>query len=133
MKQAFVLIYCCLLALTACEKADSTGKNYPENLIGKWNYSQSFYSIGGPLIYTNTERLHQWIEFKADGSFSSNMPAFQDVAGYEVLDSVKVKFIRPASASSERFFVHFEPATKTLTVSSADHICIEGCGSKFKR
>ena len=132
MKYALLLI-AFFLTLTACEKSTVPTKTLPENLTGKWNYTQSFYSPGGPLVYVSTDDLYQWINFKADGGFSSNMPRFQDVASYEVLDSVTIKLFRPASQSSERFFAQIDPASKKLTLSSADFICIEGCGSKFKR
>lgn len=124
-----------VLGLTACDKSETgwEGKSFPEKLTGKWNYSQRYYSPGGGMIYESTEHLHQWIDFKPDGSFSSNMPGFQDVASYEILDSVKVRLNRPGPQSSERFFVRIEDHAQTLTLSSADHICIEGCGSKFKR
>lgn len=127
-----LLLIAFFLALTACEKSTVSTKTLPENLTGKWNYTQSFYSPGGPLVYISTDDLHQWIDFKADGSFSSNMPRFQDVTSYEVLDSVKIKLLRPASQSSERFFAQIDPASKKLTLT-ADFICIEGCGSRFKR
>ena len=133
MKKVFLLIALFFLALAACDKPNVQNKSYPEKLVGKWYYSQQFYSIGGPLIYTSTENLHQWINFKSDGGFSSNLPQFKNVVSYEVLDSVKIRFNSPATSSSERFFVQIDTQTQTLALSSADNICIEGCGMKFKR
>ena len=132
MKLAYCLTILFLFSLGACNKA-LNNKTFPKELTGKWTYSQSFYSIGGPPIYTSTENLHQWINFKDDGSFTSNFPAFQQVTNYEVLDSVKVRLISPSPQSSSRYFYGFDANARTLTLSSADNICIEGCGWKFKR
>lgn len=121
-----------LFSLGACSKHQSE-KKFPKELTGKWKYSQYFYSPGGGLIFTPTENLHQWIDFKADGSFSSNLPEFQQATSYEVLDSVKVRLINPSAQTSPRYFYRFDSNAQTLTMSSADYICIEGCGWKFRR
>ena len=131
MKQAFYLTIL-LLSLGACNKA-LNNKTFSKELTGKWDYNQSFYSIGGPLIYTSTENLHQWINFKADGTFASSFPAFQQITNYEVLDSIKVKLINLSTQSASRYFYSFDANRQILTMSPADNICIEGCGWKFKR
>ena len=131
-RRVCLLITISLLALTACEKSMVAGKGLSAGLAGRWNYSQSYYSIGGPLMYVSTENLHQWIDFGTGGNFTTNIPQFQGFTSYEVLDSAKIKLIRRA-LSSERFFVHIDAPIRTLTISSADNICIEGCGNKFKR
>lgn len=133
IRRLYMLITFSLLASTGCEKSPVTAKSSSTDLSGRWNYSQSYYSIGGPLIYVSTGNLHQWIEFHTGGGFITNMPQFQAFTSYEVLDSSKIKLIRPSPQPSERFFVRIDSAARTLDISSADNICIEGCGNKFKR
>lgn len=103
-------------------------------LIGKWNYSQSFYSTGGPLIYESTKKLKQWLSFESNGTFSSNMPDFKNAISYEKVDSIKVKFNFSSQQSGSRlFFFMIDTSANTLSLSPAYYICIEGCGFKFEK
>lgn len=133
MKRFFTLLIVCLPALVACDKQVTEEKSFSEQITGKWKFSQSFYSIGGPLIYVSTENLNQWIDFKADGGFSSNMPDFKNITNYELLDSSKVRFISSPSQAGVRYFIFLDSVHSSLTLSPADLRCIEGCGNKFKR
>ena len=108
--------------------------NVSKDLSGKWKYSQSFYSIGGPLIYEPTDDLNQWIIFNTNGSFKSNMSQFEKVIRYEIVDSAHIKFITSVQTPGPHLYYYFIDTTEnTLTLSPADIICIEGCGSKFRR
>jgi hypothetical protein len=107
---------------------------FSEKITGKWRYTESYYSIGGPLIYVSTESAGQWIIFNADGSFKSNIPHFINISSYKILDSSRVKFIAPTQQPGYRlFYLSLDPVDNSLTLSPADFVCKEGCGDKFKR
>lgn len=138
MKLMLILISVASLTLLSCSKPSqsrSLSKNsITEKIPGKWRYTQSYYSIGGPLIYVSTESLGQWIVFNDDGGFASNMPNFESVTTYEIVDSLRVKFITPGVQSGFRlFYLSLDAADNSLSLSPADPVCIEGCGDKFKR
>lgn len=123
-----------LITFISCKKQPENTKKEPETLSGKWNYSQRFYSIGGPLIYESTKKLKQWILFATTGgSFSSNMPEFKNVTNYEIIEPGKVKFNLPSQQpDSHLFFYKIDTSTNVLSLSSADFVCIEGCGYTFE-
>lgn len=113
---------------TLLETPDGSSKN----ITGKWKYSQTFYSDGGPLIYKPTAYLNQWVNFNSNSSFLSNMPAFKDFNNYEIEDSVKLKFT--SALQPERlYFYHIDSLQNSLSLSPADFICIEGCGDIFQK
>ena len=128
-----LIAFALLLTFISCKKQSENTKKEPETLSGKWNYSQRFYSIGGPLIYESTRNLKQWILFAtSDGYFSSNMPDFKNVTTYEIVDSGKVRFNLPSQQPRSRlFFYKIDASTSALSLSPADFICIEGCGYTF--
>ena len=112
----------------------SCNKQIPSGLTGKWRYTQSYYSIGGPLIYVSTESAGQWIIFNTDGSFKSNVPRYINISEYKILDSSRVKFTTPFQQPRfHLFYYSIDVALQSLSLSPADFICIEGCGDKFKR
>lgn len=135
MRHLLILIIIWSVAFVSCKKSPiQTDESFSKNLIGKWKYTQNFYSIGGPLIYRSTDNLKQWIVFNDDGSFNSNMPQFKSFANYEIQDSIKVKFITPLQPSGFRLYFYFLDSVKhSLSLSPANFICIEGCGDIFKR
>lgn len=131
----FVLIFILLgsLNFVGCKKpAIENTKTFSKNIIGKWKYSQRFYSTGGPLIFKSTASLNQWILFRADSSFSSNLPGFENVNSFRIEDSIKLKFIS-GNQQERLYFYHIDTLQNSLTLSSADFICIEGCGDIFKK
>ena len=138
MKFLLILMSVWSLTLFSCSKpsqSTSLSKNsFSEKLTGKWQHTQSYYSIGGPLIYVSTESLGQWIVFKDNGGFASNMPGFKNVTKYEIVDSLKVKFITPGTQQGFRLlYFTLDAADNSLSLGPADIICIEGCGDKFKK
>jgi hypothetical protein len=137
MKLLLVLMSVCTFTFLSCSKPSQSTleKNaLSEKIVGKWKHTQSYYSIGGPLIYVSTENLGEWIEFKNNGRFASNMAAFKNVTKYEVVDSLKVKFITPGVQQGFRlFYFTLGASDNSLSLSPADFICIEGCGDKFKK
>ena len=133
MKNAFLIIV--ILALfTGCKKSSlPVNPNAPVSLIGRWKYSQSFYSIGGPLIYKSTENLNQWVQFNSDGTFSSNTSAFAQFTSFHIEDSIRMKFIAPVASNTRLYFFSLDSIDRKLSLSPADFICIEGCGDIFKK
>ncbi|MDQ6902368.1 MAG: hypothetical protein M3139_05070 [Bacteroidota bacterium] len=128
-----LILFICLLNLIACKKSSPVVVNHYSNSIsGKWNYFQSYYSSGGPITYTSTAYLNQWIKFEPDSSFSSNVDGFEKFNTWSLEDSFKLKFT--SSLSPERhYFFKIGSLHGTLSLSSADYICIEGCGDIFKK
>jgi hypothetical protein len=133
MKHLFGAAIAMSIIFLSCTKSPLI-KNASKELAGKWRYTQTFYSIGGPLIYEPTDNLNQWIVFETNGSFTSNMPQFKEVVKYEIIDSVHVKFITVVQQPGPQlYFYSVDSIENSLTLSPADIICIEGCGSKFRR
>lgn len=135
MKFLLVVISLWSCTLFSCNKSSlpTPGKSVPEELTGKWHYAQSFYSIGGPLIYVSTENLKQWIEFKDNGTFLTNMPDFKNITKYSIVDSTKVKFTPANQQGISLFYFRLDATDNSLSLSPASPACIEGCGNKFKK
>ena len=132
MKYLLLFTTLCLV-LFACKKNDLQKQSGgPYSRTGRWNYSQRYYSIGGPAIFESTASLHQWIEFSDDGKFKTNMPELSSWMGFEKIDSIRFRFTS-TSQPPERYFSRFDSVKHTLTLSSIDHFCYEGCGFQFKR
>lgn len=129
-----LLVIVVLGLFISCKKSNlPVNPGAPVSLIGQWKYSQSFYSIGGPLIYTSTENLHQWVQFNSNGTFSSNTSTFKQFASFHVEDSIRVKFIVPASNNTRLYFFSVDTINRKLSLSPADNICTEGCGDIFTK
>ena len=127
-----IIILGALLAVSCKKSTVENPATFSKNITGKWKYTQAFYSEGGPLIYTSTAYLNQWVVFNTDSSFSSNLPAFKDFTNYTISDSVTIKFT--AISQPERlYFYHIDSLKNSLSLSPRDFICIEGCGDIFKR
>jgi len=129
---SLVLIFFCI----SCKKqTENYSRKEPVTLSGKWNYTKSFYSIGGPFIFISTKNLNQWILFGTTGkSFSSNVPEFKNATSYEIVDSTKVKLSLPSQQpDSSMFFYRLDASANELILSPADIICIDGCGYIFER
>ncbi|MEO8860141.1 MAG: hypothetical protein ABI358_01860 [Ginsengibacter sp.] len=128
-----LIIFICILNLLACKKSPPIiVDTYSNTVGGKWNYFQTYFSSGGPITYTSTAYLNQWINFEPDSSFSSNIDGFKKFNSYSVEDFFKVKFT--SSQSPERHYsFKIDSLHGTLLLSPADYLCIEGCGDIFKR
>ena len=135
MKYILMSLILIFIGISCKKQTENYSRKEPKTLSGKWNYSKSFYSIGGPLIYVSTKNLKQWILFGPAGqSISSNVPEFKNATGYEIVDSTKVKFRLPSQQpDSLLFFYRLDASTSELILSPADFICIEGCGYIFER
>lgn len=133
MKRLLIIMFFGFVIPVACKKSlAETPNSVAKDITGKWEYSKTFYSEGGPLIYKFTAYLNQWVIFNSNNSFLSNMPAFKYFNKYEILDSVKVKFT--SMLQPERsFFYRIDSLQNSLSLSPADFICIEGCGDIFQK
>jgi len=129
-----LLITLIFSVLAACSKSDSgdRGKIIPNTLKGKWTYHEYYMSAGGLPDYYPANPPGQWVDFKSDGSVSSNMDIFKTINRYEILDSVKVRFFSPPNGT-ELFGYHIDTVARTVGLYSLDHICIEGCGIVLKK
>lgn len=93
----------------------SSGKNkiINNNLIGKWKAVESYYSIGGPLIYKQISD-NVVLQLNDDGAVSGNFfnPACepnqncisQEVYKFSIIDSIRVKFYDRKNPSWEGVF-----------------------------
>jgi len=129
---AAMLVFACMFSCT--KSGIETGGKIPATLTGKWNYSAYFYSIGSPGSWHPANEQNKWIEFKEDGSFSSNLSPFNTAVGYHVTDSAHVQFITAVSSDSSLYYsFNIDTVQRSVSLSSARQICIEGCAQKFTR
>ncbi len=103
-------------------------------MVGKWEYTEHYFSIGGPGMWQTVEPAGQIVEFKTDGAFSSVASFYSSFLNYEVIDSTTVKFT-PASSSSGYVLMRYEINVEEgiLVLYPIEPMCIEGCSYKFKR
>jgi len=66
VKKIQILLLPLLLFAIACKKSVEPIEN---SLIGKWTYTEYYYSIGGPGEWHLVTPPKQAIEFKSDGTF----------------------------------------------------------------
>ncbi len=133
MNKFFLSILTGMLVLVSCEKSKvKIPETYSRDIEGKWNYTQKFYSDGSQTHYESTSDLNQWVIFNADSSFSSNMPVFETFAKYSILDSFRLK-LTSGPQQQALYLFHIDSLQHSLSLSSLDFICIEGCGDIFKK
>lgn len=133
MKKTFLILVALALFISCKKSSLPLSPDAPASLIGRWKYSQSFYSIGGPLIYKSTDNLNQWVQFNSDGTCASNTSTFKQFTSFDIEDSIRIKFVAPASNNTRLYFFSLDSINKKLSLSPADFICIEGCGDIFKK
>ena len=135
MKSLLNLVIISIVLSGACRKTDpEIGGKSAQSLIGKWTYTDYFYSIGGPGEWHPVEPANQTIEFKADGSFVPAESFLKGVTRYEVLDSIRIKFHPTSTASGFTLMGYsIEKAGKELKMYPIDPLCIEGCNNRFRR
>jgi len=136
-KMKYCLIGALLLSacLYSCKKTGKeTGGPIPATLTGKWNYAAYYFSIGGPGGWHPANEQDKWIQFKEDGSFSSNLSPFNTAIRYHLTDSVHVQFITAVSTDSSLFYsFSIDTVQGFVSLSPARPMCIEGCAQKFTR
>ena len=104
------------------------------NLIGRWVYVESYYSVGGPGKWHPVLPSNQKIEFKPNGQFIPPQSFLRTMNWYVPIDSVTIKF-QPSLGSSENVLMGYKVDTlnNELFLYPVNPICIEGCNNKFKR
>lgn len=120
-----------LIAITGCNKPEEKSK-VSKGIAGDWEYTEYYYSIGGPGLWRPVTPAGQIVAFNTDGSFHSVASFSETFRNYQVIDSATVKFT-PASTSSGYVLMHFkiDSTEGTLILNPIEPMCIEGCGYKF--
>ena len=128
----FMLII--LLASIACKKPyDSTLNPIDDDLNAKWNFTAYYIGFGGPVVNPPPAPPGQWIRFKNNGIFETHMPEITG-ARFALIDSLRLRIWTSLLPNSARtFYYKISPDKRQLELSSADVICIEGCGYIFTR
>ena len=124
-----------LLVIASCSRPVEKGKVFSTgSLVGKWEYTEHYFSIGGPGKWQPVQPAGQIVEFKTDGTFSSAASFSETFENYEFIDSTTVKFT-PASTTSGYVLMRYEinEAEGILLLHPIEPMCIEGCSYKFKR
>jgi len=121
-----------LILLSGCKK--SSLEPIENTLIGKWTYTEYFYSIGGPAEWRTVTPANQTIEFQPDGSLISSVSFLKTATKFEKIDSVTIKF-QPAPTTRGYILMEYliNTTKRELYLYPVDPICIEGCNNKFKR
>ena len=135
MKKFQLLVLCLLFFAIACKKSGNKIIEPIDNdLIGKWTYTEYYYSIGGPGEWHSVTPPKQAIEFKPDGTFIPAESFLKGADHFEILDSVTVKF-QPAPNPSGFILMGYsiDPAARQLLIYPVNPACIEGCNNKFTR
>jgi len=125
MKAPLTLLLAVLsIVFFSCEKGETLKS---ATLTGKWKLFDSFYSIGGPLIYKQADlETPVFLDLKNDGKLSYTNTNY---TAFAVKDSIIVTFI---DKNKDRSDFYYFIKGDTLTLSPAGpRICIEGCGERF--
>ena len=133
MSKLLTSLFLGVVILVSCQKAKmDVPETYSRDLEGKWRYTEKYYSDGSRTHYESTLNLNQWVVFNADSSFSSNMPALESFVKYSIVDSFTLK-LTSAAQQEGRYLFHVDSLQNSLSLSSLDFLCIEGCGDIFKK
>jgi hypothetical protein len=116
---------CLLLILTTLSVACKKDDNKNSALTGTWYLYGSYQSPGGPIMFTGAS-VTQTTEFFSNGTIVSNtFPGFEK---YTVQDgSTLILKGTNVTEEHERYTIKGD----TLSMSSEDHMCIEGCALVF--
>jgi hypothetical protein len=130
MKNLTSLLLSGLCLLSAACKKDNT----PTSVVGKWQLTENFLSIGGPGFWrpVTDKKLQEVVEFKADGVYSSNLvPAFNR---YQIADSVTLVLYSSVNKLQPRYTYRYKIADQSLVLTpTAPIVCYEGCAAKYRK
>jgi hypothetical protein len=130
--KAIVIAALFSLCLIACSKYRAD--NSPFRLEGKWRFVSSFMGTGGPTVTVPAERKTDFVEFKANGEFFSNVQGFNQYYAYEIVDSIKLILkSKGVVVQNKPYRYWYNHSNKIFTLSQMEPMCIEGCGDNFKR
>jgi hypothetical protein len=126
MKKFFILL---LTTLTFCYSCNEKEPDKTSKLLGKWKLYDTYYSIGGPLIYKKvTKDSVTYLEFGTDGKLSDTKAEYK---AYTLKDSVTINFTK-TDDSEVIYFYSIKDGLLNLSPGGTA-ICIEGCGSRYKK
>jgi hypothetical protein len=122
-----------LAGLSGCEKSSvDEGNGIPVLITGKWNYTAWYASIGtGEVNWQPVTPANKYVEFRPDGTFSSNLSPFREAITYQLVDSLHIKFTKRQAQDTLLYFFKLDSIRRELQLSPAILICIEGCSQKF--
>lgn len=125
MKVLRFLVFAISILMISCSEEDLADTAF----TGKWKLVQTYYSIGGPLIYNDINpENEEFIQFKNNGRL---VYPNSDYTEYKLKDSTTITFIKKDKTTQDYYFVLNE---EILDLSPAGPIrCIEGCGSRYKK
>ena len=137
MNRLLIVLLPLLFAVVACSKMaedDNCSNPVAKSFIGKWNYSEWYFSIGGPGQWKPVLPANQFIEFKKDGSFISTQSFLSGANRFELADNGKIKFYTTSSPSGFTLMQYELSADNSeLQLYPINPACIEGCSNKFVR
>ena len=125
----FLFIYLLISSAGGCS---STAK-HSNPLIGKWQFSGSYYSMGGPQVFKPAEENGS-VEFGENGKLvNNNVLLFRDITAYQVIDSAKVKFMTPKESEGFLLYNYSIDSSGSLSFIPLTYLCVEGCSEVFKK
>jgi hypothetical protein len=131
MRSLYLVTFACLLLAISCRK---TLDPVPASLIGAWEYTENYYSAGGPGSWHPVTPSGQKIEFRTDGTFIPCETFLKGATHFATVDSVTIRVSPVATAlGSILLGFKFSPDGRELHLYPVDPICIEGCDNKFRR
>ena len=127
MRVLYLSLWLILIFLThSCKKEELVDSSA---LLGKWKLYDTYFSIGGPLIYSRVaEGNDVYLTFDARGRLSGTNT---DYMSYNLKDSTIVTFIKK-DKTTENYYYRIEDGFLNLS-PAGDAMCIEGCGSRYEK
>jgi len=129
------LLFMCLLS---CESDEDLSLE-SSNLIGEWVLTESFFSIGGPLIRTEVENGEE-LTFFENGTFSSDR--FPECATGTFFVQENILFLDylcesfESEIENEDGFITFGielQSNSFIATPTSGPICTEGCSVRYER
>jgi len=134
MKKIFFLSLTLLILILGCKKNIAKSDFIENSIIGKWTYTDHFYSIGAAGGWHAVVPANQTIEFKPDGIFISTDSFLKGVNKFQIIDSVTIKFQTTSTSSGYILMGYLINNNKReLYLYPVNPVCIEGCNNKFTR
>ncbi|MFN8357582.1 MAG: hypothetical protein U0Y10_24200 [Spirosomataceae bacterium] len=118
-----------LVSMVACQ-SESPSSVQNVGLVGKWKLVEFLSDPGnGSGTWQKADPQNPlYVEFKADGTFSSNM--YTDLISYKVVDDTQLQLTFDPKLNSGNFttwrYTNLTNTTLTLT-----YACREPCGGRF--
>ena len=123
MKALFISCFVSVFLLNSCEKDNFIQSS---SLAGKWKLVGSYYSIGGPSIYTEAKNK-SYIFFNKEGGVQFDGAGF---TSYKLKDSVTITLVNPDQTEFDYFY---KITDGQLSLSPRTVVCIEGCSSIYRK